>query len=348
MAKDKDSSSCLGCSKKFTKSDFCLQCTVCGLWSHKTCSGATDEVFNLLEIQKKNTGRSYWACRPCIVYAEGMNHRLRQMEERIDKVEKETETTKKTVKNMEEKIQELSEEVKKKDKGVSKAIQEGENNVFEELKERETRKLNVVFHRVGECENERASGQERKEWDLDSCGNIFKTMKLNLSSEAVKFVRRVGAKGENARPMIVGFHSDETRRRVLSGARELQATFFKDVSIVPDLTKRQRDDEEELKNLASRRNNELTEDDRAKNLEWLVVGMRGERRLIKAVPRTQLTKQVHRQPEDRTHTDRPLQQVIRPRLNSKRRREERIDLDGEEEEEDEESQPTQRGRLTEN
>ena len=50
---------------------------------------------------------------------------------------------------------------------------------------------------------------------------------------------------------------------------------------MPDLTKRQRDEEAELKKEAERRNRSLTEMDLSKNLHWVVVGARGERRLTK-------------------------------------------------------------------
>lgn len=39
--------------------------------------------------------------------------------------------------------------------------------------------------------------------------------------------------------------------------------------------------------VAEERNKELSAEDRAKNLEWLVVGRKGEKRMIKGVPRSQ-------------------------------------------------------------
>jgi hypothetical protein len=80
----KEGEKCLQCAKKFTKSDYSLQCTVCGLWIHKVCSGVTDDLFKFLD--QKLTGTAYWACRPCTVYAQGMNHRLKQMEEKLNRV----------------------------------------------------------------------------------------------------------------------------------------------------------------------------------------------------------------------------------------------------------------------
>ena len=41
----------------------------------------TAEHFKCIAEQFKTTGRAYWACRSCNSYAEGMNHRLREIEE---------------------------------------------------------------------------------------------------------------------------------------------------------------------------------------------------------------------------------------------------------------------------
>ena len=51
------------------------------------------------------------------------------------------------------------------------------------------------------------------------------------------------------------------------------------------MTKSQRRGEPKLREEADRRNGELTVEDRDKNLKWLVLGKRGEKRLIKGVER---------------------------------------------------------------
>jgi hypothetical protein len=55
--------------------------------------------------------------------------------------------------------------------------------------------------------------------------------------------------------------------------------------VVPDLTKKQRDREAGLREEMLKRNELLSEEDAAKNLQWAVVGGRGERRLIKTAAR---------------------------------------------------------------
>jgi hypothetical protein len=49
----------------------------------------------------------------------------------------------------------------------------------------------------------------------------------------------------------------------------------------PDQTKRQKQEEMEMKAEAVRRNRDMPSEDRSKNLAWLVVGPRGDKRLIK-------------------------------------------------------------------
>ena len=61
---------------------------MCGLWIHKSCSGVTNDLFDFLDKQLTATGVAYWACRPCTVYAQGMNHRMRGIEEDIKEVKK--------------------------------------------------------------------------------------------------------------------------------------------------------------------------------------------------------------------------------------------------------------------
>ena len=160
------------------------------------------------------------------------------------------------------------------------------NEVFTELRERKLRQRNVVMHRVGEAGPDFKLPEERKAWDLDSCDNIFKAMKTKVDSKtSVQFCRRVGERGENPRPMVVGFKNEGDREAVLDNAYNLRDTFFNDVSIVPDLTTAERKEEANLTKEAEGRNSTRTEEDCAKNLTWLVVGKRGERRLIKGVER---------------------------------------------------------------
>jgi translation initiation factor IF-2 len=72
---------------------------------------------------------------------------------------------------------------------------------------------------------------------------------------------------------------------ILERARALRGTRYDNISVVPDMTKMQRQAEDKLAREADSRNNRLTTEDRDRNLKWLVVGKRGEKRLIKGTER---------------------------------------------------------------
>ena len=287
MANRGDKETCLGCSKKFNKSEYSLQCTVCGLWIHKTCAGISDDGYKFVSEQLKTTGMAYWACRPCTSYAINMNHRLKTMEDKMNKFDKEITANTASVKNVSEKVEKISEDLKKKDENVKKLVKQGEFSIFEEMRERETRRLNVIFFGIGELEERNATGMERLDWDKKSCRNIFTALEIDMGVEDLKFCRRIGEKKDEPRPLVVGFHSEVDRAKLLKRAKNLEKTVFTNVSVGPDMTKKQRDEENEMKREAEKRNSQLTEEDRSKNLQWIVVGARGEKRITKTVPREQ-------------------------------------------------------------
>ena len=81
------------------------------------------------------------------------------------------------------------------------------------------------------------------------------------------------------RPLVFGVHTEEEKRHLLEKSKELLFTRYENVTVVPDMTKSQRKGEQQLRDEAARRNTQLTEEDRNKNLKWLVVGKRGEKGL---------------------------------------------------------------------
>jgi hypothetical protein len=123
--------------------------------------------------QLQNTGVGYWACRACATYAANMNRRMKQIEDRLEQYSKETETNKETLKVMDSKVEKICEELKKKDEKTEKLVKQGESNVYEEMQERESRKLNVLFFKIPVLNEKNATGKDKMEWDKKSCCNVF-------------------------------------------------------------------------------------------------------------------------------------------------------------------------------
>ena len=120
---------------------------------------------------------------------------------------------------------------------------------------------------------------------MKSIENIFRTLKLELCRKVIKFCRRVGEKGDEPRPMVVGLNREYQKEDFLEAAKDLKNTDFENVGIAPDLTREQRKDEVEMGQEAERRNANFSEDNRAKNLVWMAVGRKGEKHLIKGTRR---------------------------------------------------------------
>jgi hypothetical protein len=149
------------------------------------------------------------------------------------------------------------------------------------------RRMNLILHGVDEQPDEIRGNQERMEKDKARCEKIFKAIQARTKKDDLRFCRRIGERGAEPRPIVVGLENEEEKRHILGRARELRNTRFKDVSIVPDLTRKQRNREARMKDEAEEKNKSLTAEERSRNIKWLVVGRRGEKRIIKGVERDQ-------------------------------------------------------------
>ena len=278
-------STCLGCSKKFTAKCSSVLCTVCGLWIHKGCARMTDDIFDFLDKQLQATGMAYWACKPCTVYAQGMNHGMRGIEEEIKEVKKTAGENSAGIKKVEEQVNQLRNEIKKHDNVVTREEFEAyKREMSEENKERKARELNLVLHGVKENTEEGASGRDKWYWDTQTCNNMFQALKLSLTADSIKFCRCFGERGNDPRPLIIGLYNYRDRALLLN--QDLRDTeYFSDVTIGPDLTKMQKKEEADVKKEMETKNSNLSKDDISKNLVWRMVGPRGERRLIKGLNR---------------------------------------------------------------
>jgi hypothetical protein len=266
---------CLGCGKKFQQKEAAVKCSICNLWCHKTCSGLTNEFFKCLAEQYKVSKRTYWACRSCSNYAESMNNKLREIQEQA------TEAIRIGHDNSEE-IGKLKDMVKFERERADKAVAKVEKDLQEEMTRREERRKNIVVHGLQEsAEND---GKKRMEADKQKLDDIFTILDVNVAAENdVEFCRRAGERSDRPRPLIVGFYMEWSKEIVLKHTKRLMGSEMNEVTIVPDLTDKQRKAEKELEGEAERRNREeLSEDDVTKNLTWKVVGKKGQKRLMKS------------------------------------------------------------------
>jgi hypothetical protein len=283
MSKNKKAETCLACNKAFTKTDSSIQCVICTLWiHHKPCSAVSDDGFKFLSEQMQATGTAYWACRSCVRYSQGITMRVREVEKKLEEVQKDIKDNAQEIQRVDRNVEDMRKEL---DKVKEQSKADGNNYITaEEYREREARRTNLILHRVKE--SAAMLVDERRQADLAECGNILREIGLAAEAVNIKLCRRIGEKGDEPRPLIVVLRSEASRAAILDSARYLRDTPYNEISIVPDLTYTQRQEEADLAEEAERKNREeLTEEDQQKNLKWQVVGPRGAKKLVKTYAR---------------------------------------------------------------
>ena len=229
---------CIYCGNSAAKG--AVQCTICALWCHMSCTGLSKEAIRGLEVQAKEVGLAYWACRSCMSFNTKWNNQMREVTKRQDETEarvaSNSDRIDEVMKITEELRNELREQVKK-----TEGLQERMETVMDsELREREARQLNLVIHGLPEPEDTLKDPKDRMERDKVECERLFIAMKARTRYQAVRFCRRIGEQGSDPRPVVFGVYSEEEKRHLLEKSRELKYTKYENVTIVPDMTKSQR------------------------------------------------------------------------------------------------------------
>jgi hypothetical protein len=118
---------------------------------------------------------------------------------------------------------------------------------------------------------------------MEECDKIFRANGANVRKKDIRFCRRIGERGLERRPILVGMKNEVLKVELLDAARSLKDTDYHTVSIGPDQTRSQRQAEKKLNEKVEQKNREeLTQEDLAKNLKWVAVGQKGEKRIVKA------------------------------------------------------------------
>jgi hypothetical protein len=206
----------------------------------------------------------------------------RKIEDLKGKVNENTDGLAKTNDKM-AKVEKNVSAVGKKVEDMEKKLEE---SMLEEMRAREAIRRNIVIHGVEEPGREVKDIKERIEADKKECEKIFKAAGAVAVKRDIRFCRRIGERGQDNRPMLVGMVSKTVKADLLEKVSRLQNSEFSDISIAPDQTRKQRQAESRLNQEVERKNREeLTQEDISKNLKWMAVGRKGEKRVIKGQAR---------------------------------------------------------------
>ena len=288
---------CGECNKT-TSGSYAIKCAVCEKWVHRECDPSLTEALfdHLTTLKEVHKIEHHWSCTQCRGILSEFNKRLKQVEVKVGKLEKRADTQDDKIEVVSKKLDKVEDSVddlkKQKKEDTNKVIQQSSDQVFKELAEMKAKELNLIVHNLPEPGANIKKGMDRKDKDLKTLGDLATTMKTTLNPETdLKFSARAGELDlastdpeKKPRPMILGFKTLEKKEEFLKAAYNLKATKYEMISIVADLTSRQRRLEKEMRDECKEKNEELDKTEEGLNWIWKVVGPRGQRQLRK-VPR---------------------------------------------------------------
>ncbi len=120
------------------------------------------------------------------------------------------------------------------------------------------------MHGVKEPSNSIEGNWRRKDGDKEMCLRIFKTVRIRNKNRH-KILQESGPKEQRIQPdQWLLSCTAKKKEDILEKAKDLQNTTYSDVNIVPDLTKKQRSEENKMQEEADNRNKDLTREEREK------------------------------------------------------------------------------------
>ena len=239
-------------------------------------------MFGLINSTKETYGRHIWACRSCMSAVDSLNKKMLRMEKQITTIEKTVNSNTGAIKAVDDKVDNVVKDMATLQKTTSSDTLK--DDVFAELNDRATRKANIVIYNIQEPAGE--TSDQRKAEDRTEVTKIFKVISDSVNVEQdMKFMYRVGEKEKTdqprPRPLIIGLRKDATAEMILSNCRNLRNSDYNFISVVPDLTHRQRQEEDQMRQEVNRKNEERTEEE-SENWEWKMLGPRGQRKIVKS------------------------------------------------------------------
>ena len=282
---------CIRCDEHVKKNEKAIQCALCELWVHKTCEKMSVDLFKVLDMQNEETGQCFWSCRSCQSYALKFDKRMRNIEKRMQALEDEKiPTIEKDLGTAKQDIEELKETTKKLATSNKELVSAGHANVtasvLEEMKERESRRNNLIVHNLPEPGPDITDSKERITKDIEKVQELLNMIDVDIvAAECSRFAKRLGKRddeNESPPPLLIGFKTTDNCMSILDKSPNLSeiAEPWSMINIVRDLTKTQRKEESKMREEAETKNSQLTDEEK-ENWQWTVVGRRGERKIVK-------------------------------------------------------------------
>lgn len=276
---------CIECKKEVKGKS--ISCCICNRWAHGDCVGA--ETYNLVVAMNTRSGFHCWSCEGCTLAYKQLSNvcaantkKINELEQAMTKLTADVEDSKKDNKLTNNRVDSLEAEIRNQNSSQQQSEDRISANVLSEITEREIKKSNIILHGIQEPDIN-LSNDEKKEFDKEKVADILKQIDCDTIIKEIKMVTRLGKKADqnSNRPLLVGLKNVTCSQKILENAKLLaNVDSAKNISIVPDLTKKQREADAKVREEAKTLNNNM-DDDEAKNWLWRAVGQRGQLKLAK-------------------------------------------------------------------
>ena len=271
---------CLVCKKSVARAT-CIPCYVCEQYSHPKCSNVSDDLLKYLTEETRSGKAINWTCEHCQKVGKIFDRKLRLFEHELNEMRNDISEMKACQDKMKVDILEVKSKSDKNEKETKSITKSMQDTIFSELRQREDKKSNVIFHGIPEARSD-LPGVQKKESDIDNVISVVnEILKHPMVRNDIKFIKRLGEiNSENSRPLLLGCFSEDLKCEILKSSRMLaDSEYYYEVRVSPDLTSQQRKEEVDMWQEAARLNSELSEED-ALNYEWRLVGTKGSKRLV--------------------------------------------------------------------
>ena len=206
-----------------------------------------------------------------------MNGRLASIEKEVKEVKASVEKMETTQSTYEDEVRNLRKDLDEVKNSSGEGSDEISSGVLAEIKDREERKHSVIVLGIKE-----SAATEKTQIHADEnqiLDKMFSDMAIpTLSSDNLKFKARLGSKEPGKqRPFLLKFHDVRVRDGVLRNSSKIT---IPGVRVKPDLTKKQREEDERFKQSVDDENRSKPSDESG-DYRWKIAGPPGNLRKVK-------------------------------------------------------------------
>ena len=275
--KKKTSFPCLTCKEEVGGKTGGAQCEYCERWSHPKCGNISHA---LIKIMHEQPGVVSWYCEACTTVSKKVKKELHNLNLKHEEVLKEVGLNKEKLAVHDTVLKDHQKQLDGLNRDA--IIQDSSELMMRELQEQNARKNNLVIHQIPEPPATMSRGGDKRDYDICKVLEILEFLDCRIDKECIKFIYRPGERTDmdRPRPVILNLRDPGARQYILANTRLLANSKYDKISIIPDLTPNQRKCEDKLRKEADRLNRNMDKDEQL-NWEWVLVGERGQRRLIK-------------------------------------------------------------------